>query len=432
MPPAVKSLLSKFSSTREEDRLDGYTKFLKMGPNLLKFLPGDRAKDLKTWLEAYAFWNAGGRENVATMFTKLGEELGGLSPSTPLIQVGAERKTAAVNPFLNFVQLLQEVLQRFVSMWEVGKFPTEDDSNGLNGIVPGVKEVPNRGLIHPDREGHYFSGPASYLQWYRSRNPDSVAWPTIGILLYRKHVISELPYIPELIRFMESSQLTPLPIFITGVDGHIAVRDLITSEQERAAVDGGRVPANPTLSPEAVDVDAVVSTIGFPLVGGPAGSMEGARQAELAKEILTSKNVPYIVAAPLLIQDVKSWYRQGVAGLQSVVLYSLPELDGAIDAIPLGGLCCGDRAFCDANRHLANCNREGGEIRLVRERLERLATRLKRWTALRRKPASARKVLPARGGCVMSCFLLSGNLWCTCIGIIFGGFYCHCTNGGLD
>ncbi len=47
MPPAVKSLLSKFSSTREEDRLDGYTKFLKMGPNLLKFLPGDRARDLK-------------------------------------------------------------------------------------------------------------------------------------------------------------------------------------------------------------------------------------------------------------------------------------------------------------------------------------------------------------------------------------------------
>jgi hypothetical protein len=49
---------------------------------------------------------------------------------------------------------------------------------------------------------------------------------------------------------------------------------------------------------------------------------------------------------------------QGVAGLQSVVLYALPELDGAIDAVPLGGLCCGDRAFCNANRHLVNCNRE--------------------------------------------------------------------------
>lgn len=49
-------------------------------------------------------------------------------------------------------------------------------------------------------------------------------------------------------------------------------------------------------------VDAVVNTIGFPLVGGPAGSMEGGRQIEAAKEILSRKNVPYVVAAPLLIQ----------------------------------------------------------------------------------------------------------------------------------
>ena len=48
--------------------------------------------------------------------------------------------------------------------------------------------------------------------------------------------------------------------------------------------------------------------------------------------------MPYLVAAPLLLQDIPSWQRDGVQGLQSVVLYSLPELDGAIDAVPLGGL----------------------------------------------------------------------------------------------
>ena len=37
-------------------------------------------------------------------------------------------------------------------------------------------------------------------------------------------------------------------------------------------------------------------------------------------------------------QEMSSWMRDGIAGLQSVVLYSLPELDGAIDTIPLGGL----------------------------------------------------------------------------------------------
>ena len=42
------------------------------------------------------------------------------------------------------------------------------------------------------------------------------------------------------------------------------------------------------------------------------------RQIEVAKEILESKNVPYIVSAPLLIQDMDSWRKSGVQGLQTV------------------------------------------------------------------------------------------------------------------
>ena len=30
-----------------------------------------------------------------------------------------------------------------------------------------------------------------------------------------------------------------------------------------------------------------------------------------------------------------SWVRDGISGLQSVVLYALPELDGAVDTVPL-------------------------------------------------------------------------------------------------
>ncbi|KAJ1489238.1 magnesium-chelatase, subunit H [Baffinella frigidus] len=317
MPPAVKALLSKFSSTREEDRLDGYTKFLKSGPKLLKMLPGDTANDLRRWLETYAFWNAGGTENIASMF-----------------------------------------------------------------ILPSSDSPEGSGLVHPDRPGYYFSNPKEYLGWcrpYPVPARKAADWPVVSVLLYRKHVVSELPYIPELVRHMEGQSLLPLPLFITGVDGHIAVRDSLTSQWETDQVLKGEIPRNPTLSPGAVNVDAVVSTIGFPLVGGPAGSMEGARQAELAKEILLAKNVPYFVAAPLLIQDIKSWFEQGIGGLQSVVLYALPELDGAIDTIPLGGLCC-------------DCTREAGEIRLVPERLLRLTSRIQKWTTLRKKEAKDRKV----------------------------------------
>ncbi len=39
-PPAVKAILNKFSSGKEEDKISGYLKMLKVGPDLLKFIPG--------------------------------------------------------------------------------------------------------------------------------------------------------------------------------------------------------------------------------------------------------------------------------------------------------------------------------------------------------------------------------------------------------
>ena len=38
----------------------------------------------------------------------------------------------------------------------------------------------------------------------------------------------------------------------------------------------------------------------------------------------------------LIFLETSSWLESGVQGLQSVVLYSLPELDGAIETIVLG------------------------------------------------------------------------------------------------
>lgn len=55
-----------------------------------------------------------------------------------------------------------------------------------------------------------------------------------------------------------------------------------------------------------------------------------------------------------------------------MVLYSLPELDGAIDTVPLGGLV-GDNIF------------------LVPERVKRLSARLRKWVELRRTPPQVRQ-----------------------------------------
>ncbi|MDZ8258907.1 magnesium chelatase subunit H [Nostoc sp. ChiQUE01b] len=321
MPKPVKFILDKFSNGREEDKLAGYISFLKIGPKLLKYVPVQKVQDLRNWLIIYGYWNAGGSENVASLFWTLAE--------------------------------------KYLSL--------------KVGDIPPLVETPNIGLLHPDYPG-FFESPREYLEWYKTHCRDAMnrVSPVIGILLYRKHVITKQPYIPQLIRSFESAGLTPLPIFINGVEGHVAVRDLMTTDYEIQQRQLGNIET-PSLSSEAVKVDAIASTIGFPLVGGPAGSMEAGRQIEVAKRILTAKNVPYIVAAPLLIQDIYSWTRQGVGGLQSVVLYALPELDGAIDTVPLGGLV-------------------GENIYLVPERVERLIGRVKSWVALRQKPASERKI----------------------------------------
>ena len=243
MPKPIKFILDKFSQGREEDRLAGYLSFLKIGPKLLKYVPGQKVQDLRNWLIIYGYWNAGGSDNVASMFWTLAEKYLGM----------------------------------------------------LVGEIPPPVETPNMGLLHPDYllTSRYFESPRQYLEWYRQAKPETQHLPIVGILLYRKHVVTKQPYIPQLIRHFEKAGLVPLPIFINGVEAHVAVRDWMTTAYEQAILASVNSPSA-TLSKEAVAVDAIVSTIGFPLVGGPAGSMQAGRQTQVAIEILTAKNVPYI------------------------------------------------------------------------------------------------------------------------------------------
>ena len=342
-PPAVKAILAKFGSGKEEDKLVGYLSFLKIGPALLKFVPGRKAKDLRNWLTVYSYWNQGGMENVEEAFAYVAREYLGASDSV------------------------------------VGD---TSESGGIMGMLSGKgpkppKETPALGCYHPDIEAVGAPWPTSvgeYLEWYEREKAGTVPAdaPTVAILLYRKHVITKQPYLADLVRGMEESGVKPVPVFINGVEAHTIVRDLLTTEHEQDRRKMGYLDID-SLKPDAAMVDAVVSTVGFPLVGGPAGSMEAGRQAEVAQTILRAKNVPYVVAAPLLIQDIASWTQSGIGGLQSVILYALPELDGAIDAIPLGGLVKDD-------------------IYLAKERVFALASRLKKWTGLRRKSSSERKI----------------------------------------
>lgn len=47
--------------------------------------------------------------------------------------------------------------------------------------------------------------------------------PVVAVLLYRKHVVTEQPYIMQLIEQMEGEGVIPLPVFINGVEAHTVV-----------------------------------------------------------------------------------------------------------------------------------------------------------------------------------------------------------------
>ena len=111
---------------------------------------------------------------------------------------------------------------------------------GASGALPAeVQSTPQTGCLHPDKPG-FFASPADYLTWYRAHGAlAGTGAPTVAVLLYRKHVITQQPYIPQLISQFEAEGLIPVPIFINGVEAHTIVRDQLTSAGEQAAVAAG-------------------------------------------------------------------------------------------------------------------------------------------------------------------------------------------------
>eukprot|EP00889_Picochlorum_renovo_P008197 jgi/Picre1/35227/NNA_002689.t1 len=148
-PPAVKKVLNLFGSGKEEDKLVGYLSFLKIGPKLLKYLPGKKVQDLRNWLTVYSYWNQGGEENVTSM--------------------------------INYI--LREC-------FELPSAPPEPRA---------LLETPATGCLHPEAPGRYFESPDAYMQWYEKHGPlKNTSSPRAAVLLYRKHVITKQPYINDI------------------------------------------------------------------------------------------------------------------------------------------------------------------------------------------------------------------------------------------
>ena len=158
------------------------------GPELLKYIPGQKAGDLKTWLQAYRYWNQGGLTNASSM-----------------------------------LQLLEKYYKGNI----------KGDKKALSEIdnLPDLEITPDIGLLHPllyndDGTKNYFTSPREYISWRESNKclqlaikekfklaPTDTA-PRVAILLYRKHVITNQKYIGDLITIMEAQGILPASIKI--------------------------------------------------------------------------------------------------------------------------------------------------------------------------------------------------------------------------
>jgi magnesium chelatase subunit H len=284
MPKPVQNIARLMVGGREEDTFYGYLKLQKVTSKLINMLPGKRMQDIRNWTNVSAYWTNRSIANLANMFKLILRDYCGYSSLK---------------------------------------------------VEPPV-EIPNMGFAHPDA-GQFFHSPEEYERWEQTR-PQAAGsggkpaggkrrlfgllpatgnqQPTVAVMSFRAHILSGTRYHYDIVRALEAGGLRVIPLFCMGIENHIAVREWLTRMR----------------------VDAVISTMGFPLVGGPAGSIKAGLTTAKARELLGKLDVPYIVAQPLFIQDLNDWRERGVSPIQTTILYSLPEMDGAVAPVVLGGM----------------------------------------------------------------------------------------------
>ncbi len=295
-PQAVKFLMRLITRGRDEDALYAYTKLVKIAAKMLPLIP-DKVGGFKTWLGVNLYWNQPDATNITQMIKVMLRDC--------------------------FAQALE---------------------------VEPVRVIPNMGCVDP-RTGTLFADPKAYLKWASKAGRWRKGQPLVAVLCMRKHVVQKQGYIGALTEGFEARGLAVLPVFVSGIEAHVVVREWLAD----------------------LPLDAFVSTMGFSIVGGPASSTKPGHYHETAADLMAKLDVPYLVAQPLLMQDADEWKRRGVHSMQSVVMYDLPEMDGVSSSSAIGAI-------------------EQGELVTVPDRLQRALDQVEAWVSLRRKQAAQKRV----------------------------------------
>jgi magnesium chelatase subunit H len=276
-----KSVIAQFMRKRKEKSgagfQDGMLKLLRTLPQVLKFLPMEKAQDARNFMLSFQYWLGGSSENLENFLLMLTEKY---------VLKGVETR--------NFASLEYQ---------------------------PPVV-YPDMGIWHP-LAPTMFEDVKEYLNWYTARKDisadlkDPLA-PCVGLVLQRTHLVTgdDAHYV-AMVQELESLGAKVVPVFASGLDFSKPVEAYFLESTTKTAL-----------------VDAVVSLTGFALVGGPAR-----QDHPKAIETLKRLNRPYMVALPLVFQTTEEWQDSdlGLHPIQVALQIAIPELDGAIEPIILSG-----------------------------------------------------------------------------------------------
>ena len=275
----------------------------------------------------------------------------------------------------------------------VGRY-ADGERRALRGKIEvgSPRTYPEVGLYHP-RAKDRITESLDALPPPAIAAVGSAAKGTVGVLVLRSYVLADdTAHYDGVIAALEAQGLRVVPAFASGLDGRPAV--------ERYFMDGGRTT-----------VDAVVSLVGFSLVGGPAYN-----DAAAAEEMLAKLDVPYVVAQPLEFQSIEAWGASsaGLSPVEATMMVAIPELDGAVAPTVFGGRADGVTPCQGCGRRcLFTPAGSAPRMQACPERAEALAAKVSRLVRLRRTERAQRRIavvlfnFPPNSGAVGSAAYLS-------------------------
>ncbi|KAH8046367.1 ligase [Aureococcus anophagefferens] len=277
-----KSVVSEFMKKKKSDDGSSFEeamlKLLRTLPKVLKYLPGDKAKDAKSFMMSFQYWLGGSPENLQSMIMSL---------ATTYVPAVADAADAS--------------------------------ALDAEGLIAEPVLLPDKGIWHP-LGPEVYQDVNEYFSWYETTHAPAAGLaedaPVVGVVLQKSHInTGDAGHYVSLISELEARGAKVVCIYSGGLDFSGPVKEYFYRV-------GG------------VAVDSVINLTGFALVGGPAS-----QDHPKAVETLKGLGVPYLCAVPLVFQSFQEWEASelGLHPVQVALQVSLPELDGAIEPIIYAG-----------------------------------------------------------------------------------------------